>query len=230
MQSAITLNDLYETLRQLRFGWPAVLPPLFLLGSVTDAARERKRRTPAKPTKKITIRDGVYLLLAAIIAAVAILCIATVVRLGISHELVISVVVTVSLVIIAAGLVTATVETGRLLFSYGKFRLQVFGIGLALCVVGVAALFLADWIIKPPRGLLVQPPATPRRFARHQRPNSTQEQTGGCCRGSAAGRLALLEASCQGASEDFVPPAAQRKAVRRIRPGGGGKTIRDVTP
>jgi len=28
-------------------------------------------------------------------------------------------------------------------------------------------------------------------------------------------RLALLEVSCQGASEDFVPPAAQRKAVRR---------------
>jgi len=26
-------------------------------------------------------------------------------------------------------------------------------------------------------------------------------------------RLALLEASCQGASEDFVPPAAQRNAV-----------------
>jgi len=27
-------------------------------------------------------------------------------------------------------------------------------------------------------------------------------------------RLALLERSCQGASEDFVPPAAQRKVVR----------------
>jgi len=47
------------------------------------------------------------------------------------------------------------------------------------------------------------------------RPNTTQEQAGGCCRGSALKRLALLEASCQGASEDFVPPAAQRKAVSR---------------
>jgi len=28
-------------------------------------------------------------------------------------------------------------------------------------------------------------------------------------------RLALLEASCQGTSEDFVPPAAQRRSVRR---------------
>jgi len=28
-------------------------------------------------------------------------------------------------------------------------------------------------------------------------------------------RLALFEVLCQGASEDFVPPAAQRKAVRR---------------
>jgi len=30
-------------------------------------------------------------------------------------------------------------------------------------------------------------------------------------------RLALFENMCQGASEDFVPPAAQRKAVRPIR-------------
>jgi len=28
-------------------------------------------------------------------------------------------------------------------------------------------------------------------------------------------RLALSESTCQGASEDFVPPAAQRKAVSR---------------
>ena len=33
--------------------------------------------------------------------------------------------------------------------------------------------------------------------------------------GSAAGRLALLEDSCQHRSEDFVPPAAQRYAVGR---------------
>jgi len=46
-------------------------------------------------------------------------------------------------------------------------------------------------------------------------PNTTQEQTGGRCRGSGLKPLALLETSCQGASEDFVPPAAQRKAVRR---------------
>jgi len=32
-------------------------------------------------------------------------------------------------------------------------------------------------------------------------------------------RLALLEGSCQGASEDFVPPAAQRKAVSRMNSG-----------
>jgi len=52
-------------------------------------------------------------------------------------------------------------------------------------------------------------------FRSSARPNATQEQTGGLCRGSALKRLALLEAVCQGASEDFVPPAAQRKAVRR---------------
>jgi len=46
-------------------------------------------------------------------------------------------------------------------------------------------------------------------------PNKTQEQTGGCCRGSALKRLALLEAPRQGASEDFVPPAAQRPLVGR---------------
>jgi len=43
-------------------------------------------------------------------------------------------------------------------------------------------------------------------------------------------RLALSEASCQGASEDFVPPAAQRKAVRRT-PGehaSGGTRHRPV--
>jgi len=66
----------------------------------------------------------------------------------------------------------------------------------------------------------VNPPTLPT-FARVQAqhpeplPNATQEQTGGCCRGSAQARLALLEASCQGASEDFVPPAAQRGSVRR---------------
>jgi len=47
------------------------------------------------------------------------------------------------------------------------------------------------------------------------RPNTTQEQTVGLYRGSALKRLALLEALCQGASEDFVPPAAQRRLVRR---------------
>jgi len=47
------------------------------------------------------------------------------------------------------------------------------------------------------------------------RPNPTQEQTGGLCRGSALPRLALLESMCQRRSEDFVPPAAQRKAVSR---------------
>jgi len=52
---------------------------------------------------------------------------------------------------------------------------------------------------------------------RDRPPNITQEQTGGCCRGSALARLALLEASCQGASEDFVPPAAQRGVVGRTR-------------
>jgi len=46
-------------------------------------------------------------------------------------------------------------------------------------------------------------------------PNATQEQTGGLCRGSGLKPLALLEALCQGPSEDFVPPAAQRKVVRR---------------
>jgi len=46
-------------------------------------------------------------------------------------------------------------------------------------------------------------------------PNKPQEQTGGCCRGSGLKPLALVEASCQGASEDFVPPAAQRRLVGR---------------
>jgi len=45
------------------------------------------------------------------------------------------------------------------------------------------------------------------------RPNITQEQTGGLCRGSGLTPLALLEASCQRRSEDFVPPAAQRQLV-----------------
>jgi len=53
------------------------------------------------------------------------------------------------------------------------------------------------------------------------RPNTTQEQTGGLYRGSALKRLALLENSCQRWSEDFVPPAAQRKAVRPTNPRGG---------
>jgi len=46
-------------------------------------------------------------------------------------------------------------------------------------------------------------------------PNIPQEQTGGCCRGSALKRLALLESMCQRRSEDFVPPAAQRGCVRQ---------------
>jgi len=46
--------------------------------------------------------------------------------------------------------------------------------------------------------------------SRQPQPNIPQEQTGGLYRGSALPRLALLDASCQGASEDFVPPAAQR--------------------
>jgi len=56
---------------------------------------------------------------------------------------------------------------------------------------------------------------------RHPRsaPNATQEQTGGCYRGSALARLALLESMSQGAS-DFVPPAAQRKAVSRTEEPG----------
>jgi len=56
------------------------------------------------------------------------------------------------------------------------------------------------------------------KFLGHEAPNATQEQTGGCCRGSALKRLALLESSCQRRSEDFVPPAAQRNAVRRMSP------------
>jgi len=67
---------------------------------------------------------------------------------------------------------------------------------------------------------------------RHQRnrmqgrSNATQEQTGGLCRGSARKRLALLEAVCQGASEDFVPPAAQRKAVGQTRKGASQNSAR----
>jgi len=69
-------------------------------------------------------------------------------------------------------------------------------------------------------------------------PNATQEQTGGCCRGSALKRLALLEASCQCASEDFVPPAAQRGSVRWTgnespKPRGSevtGRTLKQVAP
>jgi len=54
----------------------------------------------------------------------------------------------------------------------------------------------------------------------HVPANPTQEQTGGSYRGSALKRLALFEAVCQGASEDFVPPAAQRKVVGRTNNGG----------
>jgi len=43
-----------------------------------------------------------------------------------------------------------------------------------------------------------------------RQPNTSQERTGGLYRGSGLKPLALLEASCQGASEDLVPPAAQR--------------------
>jgi len=53
--------------------------------------------------------------------------------------------------------------------------------------------------------------------SRRPQPNKPQEQTGGCCRGSALKRLALLENSCQRRSEDFVPPAAQRRLVRRSK-------------
>jgi len=71
---------------------------------------------------------------------------------------------------------------------------------------------------------------------RCEQPNATQEQTGGCCRGSALPRLALLESMCQRRSEDFVPPAAQRKAVSPTtrqsasragrRAGGGSRSVR----
>jgi len=48
-------------------------------------------------------------------------------------------------------------------------------------------------------------------------PNKPQEQTGGLYRGSALARLALLGSMCQRRSEDFVPPAAQRRLVSRAR-------------
>jgi len=48
-------------------------------------------------------------------------------------------------------------------------------------------------------------------------PNTTQEQTGGCCRGSAPpAPRAIRKPRVSGASEDFVPPAAQRRLVRRM--------------
>jgi len=48
-----------------------------------------------------------------------------------------------------------------------------------------------------------------------KRPNATQEQTGGCCRGSAPPAPRAFRKPCvSGASEDFVPPAAQRRLVR----------------
>jgi len=48
------------------------------------------------------------------------------------------------------------------------------------------------------------------------RPNKPQEQTGGCYRGSAAEPpRAFRKPRVSGASEDFVPPAAQRRLVRR---------------
>jgi len=43
------------------------------------------------------------------------------------------------------------------------------------------------------------------------------------------GRLAFLENMCQRASEDFVPPAAQRKAVRRT-PDGRSPTGFHLSP
>ena len=125
-----------------------MLPPFFFVGSIVNSSgSEGKKSRAAK--REVSLRNAVLGLVAAIVAAVAILCIATVVRLRMSHELIVSVAVTVSVVMIAAGLIALTFEGGKLLLSYGKFRLQVIGVGLALCIVGIVALFYADRLMPP---------------------------------------------------------------------------------
>jgi len=85
---------------------------------------------------------------------------------------------------------------------------------LRIMVTGAFAIFGCYRLVNTTR----RPPKTrPEIASGDGPPNTTQEQTGGCYRGSALPRLALLEAACQGASEDFVPPAAQRRSVRRSR-------------
>jgi zinc transporter ZupT len=143
MHAAITIADVVETLRQIQFAWPASLP-LVALG-LADASRRRNQQAqPAlSPAAKL------QLLTAIVLGAVAIICIATVVRLYVSHTLIVSIILVVGIMVTLAGLLSLVVEGGKLILSYGHFHLKVFSTGLALCVIGITTLFLADRIMTP---------------------------------------------------------------------------------